>query len=72
MEESILSKILDAKPDYYIIFFDYGCRYSENALELLRDSNVKYKGYQIIDIPGGLSELIKILNNGKLPTTYEE
>lgn len=62
MEDKIIKKILDASPETYVIFFDYGCRYSENALDLLRKSGSKYKGYQIIDIDGGLSYLTDMLS----------
>ena len=61
MEDKILKKILEIDDDTYIIFFDYGCRYSEGALDLLRKSDVKYKGYQIVDIEGGLTYLINVL-----------
>ena len=71
MEEKILNKIMNAETDVYVIFFDYGCRYSENALELLRKSNVKYKGYQIADIQGGLTELTNILAKNSDKMNYD-
>lgn len=62
---SIIGKISKAEKDTYIIFFDYGCYYSESALKLLREKGKKYKGYEISKISGGLSKLINKLSKNK-------
>lgn len=71
MENKIINKIVDADPTTYVIFFDYGCRYSEGALELLRKSSKEYKGYQIVDIDGGLNYLISVLNKHKSEINFD-
>lgn len=58
----IIKKIIAAEPDTYVIFFVYECPYCQRALELLRKSNVKYKGYNINDINGGMTTLLEVLN----------
>jgi len=57
----IIRKILDADADTYIIFYIEECPYCLSALELLRNSNVKYKGYIIDKISGGMPELLNVL-----------
>ena len=58
----IIKKIINAKPKTYIIFFGYDCSFSILALDLLRNSNVFYKGYDIYQIPGGMAKLLDILS----------
>ena len=59
----IIKKILDAEPDTFVIFFVEECPYCQKALWLLRkNEKVKYKGYNIHDIEGGMPELLKVLN----------
>uniref|UniRef100_A0A6C0C9C9 Glutaredoxin domain-containing protein n=1 Tax=viral metagenome TaxID=1070528 RepID=A0A6C0C9C9_9ZZZZ len=62
----IIKKILDADSDTFVMFYVTECPYCQRALKLLRDSNVKYKGYIIDKIPGGMPELLKTL------TTYKD
>lgn len=57
----IIKKIIDAKPGVYVIFFIYECQYSRKALELLRNKNAKYKGYDINTIRGGMNKLLEVL-----------
>lgn len=45
----------------YTIFYTKDCPYSMNALELLRNSNVEYKGYDIYSITGGKDFLLECL-----------
>lgn len=61
----IIDKIVNANSGTYIIFFVYQCRYSMEALNLLRNSKVRYKGYDINDINGingNIGKLLEILN----------
>ena len=58
----ILDKILYADPDTYVIFYVSTCPYCQGALNLLRNKRVKYKGYNINDIKGGMTELLSVLN----------
>ena len=60
--DPIISKIIESDPNTYVIFFMYGCFYSERALKLLRESGVAYKGYDISTIKGGMKELLDVLN----------
>lgn len=64
-DSPIIKKILDADPNTYVIFFTYDCFYSIKALDLLRQSGEKYKGYDIDTIDGGLTKLLKVLNEQK-------
>jgi glutaredoxin len=59
----IIEKIIDAEPDTFIIFFVDECPYCQKALWLLRKNEVKYKGYNIHDIEGGMPALLKVLND---------
>lgn len=59
MEKKIL-KAINSNTDTYIIFFSYSCGYSVNALNLLKKSKLKFKGYDIDKICS-LSELLNIL-----------
>lgn len=62
---SIIRKITTAQKNTFIIFFTYGCHYSEKALELLRNNKLPYKGYDINKINGRLPHLLDIFNNIK-------
>lgn len=62
-ENPIIKKILNADPDTYVIFFVYECPYCTRALRMLRESGLKYKGYNINDINGSMPKLLKVLND---------
>lgn len=55
----VIRKIMIADPDTYIIFFIRSCGYCQSALKCLRETGVKYKGYDINDI--GMQELLAVL-----------
>ena len=57
----IIEKIISASPDTYVIFFVRGCPYCENSLQLLRDKNLPYKGYDISTINGNMQKLLEVL-----------
>ncbi len=57
----IIKKIIEAEPNTYVIYFDYGCGYSMAALNLLRNKNVSYKGYDIKEINGQMNKLLDVL-----------
>ena len=59
---SAISKITESPANTYIIFFDYGCGYSEAALNIFRSKGLNYKGYEISKISGGINELLKTFN----------
>ena len=63
MANPIINKILTADDNTYVIFFVYECPYCRRALEMLRKYNIKYKGYNINDIKGGMPELLQVLNS---------
>ncbi|XWV26643.1 putative glutaredoxin [Tupanvirus soda lake] len=68
---SIISKIIDADTDTYVIFFVYSCPYSMRALELLRQKNVKYRGYDINNLNGGMTKLLEVLNENSELTNFK-
>lgn len=61
--KSAISKITESLPNTYIIFFDYGCGYSESALNIFRSKGLNYKGYEISKIDGGISQLLRTFNS---------
>jgi glutaredoxin len=69
--KSIHNKLLKYK-DVYIIFYSDSCGYSTNALELLRNNKLKYKGYEIENIPGGFNFLLSKLKSNKQITNFDE
>jgi glutaredoxin len=60
----ILAKITEAEPDTYIIFYKETCPYCRNALQILRESGVHYKGYNINKI-GQTQLLLDLFNQNK-------
>lgn len=62
MDNAIINKITGADANTYIIFFVPTCRYSQLALQTLRNNNLSYKGYDIGEITGGMPELLRVLN----------
>lgn len=65
METQVISKIVNADKDTYILFFDYYCGYSVAALNFLKNNNLSYKGYEISKSEGGIASLLTYLNNNK-------
>ena len=55
-----VQKILDNK-NKYIIFYSKWCGPSQNAIKLLKEKNVCFKGYIIDKIDNGISELLNNL-----------
>jgi len=62
---TIIEKIINVKPDTYIIFFVNTCPYCQRAISLLNDHKVRYKGYDIDTIDGGMPKLLEVLNKYK-------
>lgn len=58
----IISKIVEADPNTFVIFYTRDCPYCRNALELLNKTNAPYKGYDINQIDGGMHKLLTVLN----------
>lgn len=61
MTNAIIEKILQNN-DKYIIFYVDSCPYCRGALDLLRSHNVRYKGYNIDNINGGMEYVLNSLN----------
>jgi glutaredoxin len=61
INDPIIQKIINANPNTYVIFYIDTCPYCKSALNLLRKSNVSYKGYDINKIPGGMKRLLNVL-----------
>lgn len=64
-DKTILDKITNNNHDTYIIFFKESCPYCNRALHTLRESNVKYKGYDINKINGNTHRLLELFNKHK-------
>ncbi|BCS82938.1 ESV128 type glutaredoxin [Cotonvirus japonicus] len=58
----IISKIINADKDTYVIFYVDGCPYCQGALTILRSKNLPYKGYNINNIKGNMPRLLQVLN----------
>jgi glutaredoxin len=58
--------------DVYIIFYTNGCPYCENAIALLKKSNVSWKGYNINNIKEGLTGLLNYFNSIKMLDNYNK
>lgn len=65
-ENIVIKKIKNIDKDTFVIFFSYGCYYSEKALEILRKNKLPYKGYDINKINGRMDKILKIFNDNKL------
>lgn len=59
---NFMEKIKKNDPNTYIIFYRKNCPYSMKALQLLRNYNFSYKGYDVTSIPNGMSRLLTVLN----------
>ena len=70
---NIIGKIINPSllPDTFVIFFDYNCPYSMNAIELLKSSNSRFKGYNINNINGSMRSLLNTLNSTKHYTNFD-
>ena len=68
--EKIMEKIINNK-NHYIIFYSEWCGYSINAIQLLKDKNVEFKGY-IIEKICEMNKLIDIFNNNKEKLKFNE
>lgn len=62
---SIIQKISDVDRDTYVIFFVYGCPYCQDAINILRSNNLRFKAYDIDKIPGGMNTLLNVLNKNR-------
>lgn len=54
-----------------IIFYSDWCKYSNTSINLLMKKNIKFKGYNIDKITGGLEKLIEFLTKTKDITGYD-
>lgn len=71
LDKIILDKITNNNSDTYIIFFKKSCQYCENALRVLRKSNVKYKGYNIDKINGNTDRLLRLFIKNKSTISFD-
>lgn len=63
IQEQIINKIINADKNTYIIFYTKECLFSQKALQLLRNKNKSFKGYNINSIPGNMRTLLDVLNS---------
>ena len=60
-----------ANPKSYVIFYSYWCAYSLNAIQLLKDKQVQYKGYNIDKINGKMNTVLHYLEITKDITKFK-
>ena len=60
-----------AKDDLFIIFYSDWCPYCKKTFQLLKQTNQKYKGYDIDKI-GGMDKLLEKLKAGKSKTHFNK
>lgn len=66
-------KILKNKDrDVFIIFYNEWCGFSRRALDLLREKNLSFKGYQVDKIKGKMPRLLDSLISKKNLTNFDE
>ena len=66
-------KIISYKSsDIYVIFYSPKCKYSVDALELMKHKNKSFKGYNVDKIHGGFGKLLNYLTNNKQSTGFLE
>jgi glutaredoxin len=74
LASTIVDKIVTRK-DCYVFFYSEWCKYSMQALSLLKSSNACYKGYIIEDIPTNngdkMAYLLSVLNNSSSKTNFD-
>ena len=64
MFDKFIEKIL-TNDDKFIIYYSDWCRYSTDAIKLLKSQQQSFKGYKIDKIRGGLDRLIASFTNNK-------
>ena len=64
--------LLHKNEDMYIIFYTPTCKFSINAINLLKQKNKSFKGYNVDKIKGGFDKLLQYLNIEKKNTGYIE
>lgn len=71
MEGTILSKIIEAPKNTYVIFYVSTCTYSQKALSLLQSSHVNYKGYDMLQVNHGWHILLNTLQTHASELSYD-
>lgn len=61
IDELIIDKIMNNKPDTFIVFFVSTCPYCRKTMDLLKERHLSYKGYNINSINGGMNKLLSVL-----------
>jgi len=61
MVDKYTSKII-ANDDKFIIFYSEWCRYSMEAIKLLKTYKLPFKGYKIENIKGGIQVILASFN----------
>ena len=69
MFDKFIEKII-LNSDKFIIFYSDWCRYSTDAIKLLKTKHQPFKGYKIDKINGKLDRLIASFTNGKEKINY--
>jgi len=64
MSDKFSRKVLENN-DKFIIFYSDWCRFSMDAIELLKKSGKPFKGYKIDNIRGGIDRVLASFNNNK-------
>ena len=73
MHDKYNKKILDYKNEnIFIIFYSPLCKYCINAINLLQNKNLSFKGYNIDNFKGGINKLLYHLTQQKELTNFNE
>ena len=71
MTDKCINKITNNK-DKFIIFFSEWCRYSMDAIDLLKQNKYPFKGYKIDKINGGMQRLLNAFKKNKKIIKFNE
>ena len=73
MYDKYNKKIMDYKKEnIFIIFYSPWCKFCTSAIELLKNENKSFKGYNIDNMKGGMDKLLHYLKQQKSLTNFKE
>lgn len=61
LQKAIIEKVSNKNEVEYIIFYGSYCPYSIEAIKILQDHNLRFKGYDLDNIEGGKDFVLKVL-----------
>lgn len=73
MHDKYNKKILNYKDkNIFIIFYSPECKFCVNAINLLKNNNLSFKGYNINNIKGNMKTLLHFFNLEKEITQFDK